>query len=114
VHVTLAMALPGVDPVQKVSTIPRGVAELGYTIQLIESVPSAFDILSRNHVVLSRNHVVLDRAAQALLSKETLQGPELEGHRRNGPTGASRNASRSLANLFSLPGVYGRRPETTS
>jgi ATP-dependent Zn protease len=107
VHVTLAMALPGVDPVQKVSTIPRGVAELGYTIQLIESVPSAFDILSRNHVVL-------DRAAQALLSKETLQGPELEGHRRNGPTGASRNASRSLANLFSLPGVYGRRPETTS
>jgi ATP-dependent Zn protease len=101
------MALPGVDPVRKVSTIPRGVAELGYTIQLIESVPSAFDILSRNHVVL-------DRAAQALLSKETLQGPELEGHRRNGPTGASRNASRSLANLFSLPGVYGRRPETTS
>ena len=35
----------GVDPVQKVSTIPRGVAELGSTIQLIESVPSAFDIL---------------------------------------------------------------------
>ena len=40
--------------------------------QLIESVSTrAFDILSRNRAVL-------DRAAQALLSKETLQGPELE------------------------------------
>jgi cell division protease FtsH len=27
------MALPGVDPVQKVSIIPRGIAALGYTIQ---------------------------------------------------------------------------------
>lgn len=32
-HALVAMALPGVDPVQKVSIIPRGIAALGYTIQ---------------------------------------------------------------------------------
>ena len=32
-HALVAMALPGMDPVQKVSIIPRGVAALGYTIQ---------------------------------------------------------------------------------
>jgi len=32
-HALVAMALPGSDPVQKVSIIPRGVAALGYTIQ---------------------------------------------------------------------------------
>jgi cell division protease FtsH len=32
-HALVAMALPGTDPVQKVSIIPRGVAALGYTIQ---------------------------------------------------------------------------------
>lgn len=32
-HALVAMALPGTDPVQKVSIIPRGVAALGYTLQ---------------------------------------------------------------------------------
>ncbi|MGR3321804.1 MAG: ATP-dependent zinc metalloprotease FtsH [Pseudooceanicola sp.] len=32
-HAIAAMALPGVDPVHKVSIIPRGVGALGYTIQ---------------------------------------------------------------------------------
>ncbi|GGC75199.1 ATP-dependent zinc metalloprotease FtsH [Chelatococcus reniformis] len=32
-HALAAMALPGVDPVHKVSIIPRGVGALGYTIQ---------------------------------------------------------------------------------
>jgi cell division protease FtsH len=31
-HALLAMALPGVDPVQKISIIPRGIAGLGYTV----------------------------------------------------------------------------------
>ena len=29
----VALALPGVDPVHKVSIIPRGIGSLGYTIQ---------------------------------------------------------------------------------
>jgi cell division protease FtsH len=32
-HALAAMALPGVDPVHKVSIIPRGIGALGYTIQ---------------------------------------------------------------------------------
>jgi cell division protease FtsH len=32
-HALVALALPGVDPVQKVSIIPRGIGALGYTIQ---------------------------------------------------------------------------------
>ena len=32
-HAMVAMALPGTDPVHKVSIIPRGVGALGYTIQ---------------------------------------------------------------------------------
>lgn len=32
-HALIALALPGIDPVHKVSIIPRGVGALGYTIQ---------------------------------------------------------------------------------
>jgi len=32
-HALVAMSLPGVDPVQKISIIPHGIAALGYTIQ---------------------------------------------------------------------------------
>ena len=32
-HALVALALPGTDPVQKVSIIPRGIGSLGYTIQ---------------------------------------------------------------------------------
>ncbi|HDL98551.1 MAG TPA: ATP-dependent metallopeptidase FtsH/Yme1/Tma family protein [Desulfobacteraceae bacterium] len=33
-HALVAMSLPGTDPVQKITIIPRGIAALGYTIQL--------------------------------------------------------------------------------
>jgi cell division protease FtsH len=33
-HALVALSLPGTDPVQKISIIPRGVAALGYTLQL--------------------------------------------------------------------------------
>jgi cell division protease FtsH len=32
-HALVALALPGVDPVHKISIIPRGIGALGYTIQ---------------------------------------------------------------------------------
>lgn len=32
-HALVAMAVPGTDPIQKVSIIPRGISALGYTIQ---------------------------------------------------------------------------------
>jgi len=33
-HALVAMSLPGTDPVQKISIIPRGIAALGYTMQV--------------------------------------------------------------------------------
>ncbi len=33
-HAIIAMALPGTDPVQKITIIPRGIAALGYTMQV--------------------------------------------------------------------------------
>ena len=33
-HALVAMSLPGIDAVQKISIIPRGIAALGYTLQL--------------------------------------------------------------------------------
>ena len=32
-HALMAMSLPGMDPVHKISIIPRGIAALGYTMQ---------------------------------------------------------------------------------
>jgi cell division protease FtsH len=32
-HALVALAIPGADPVQKISIIPRGIAALGYTMQ---------------------------------------------------------------------------------
>ena len=33
-HAIVAMSLPETDPVQKISIIPRGIAALGYTMQV--------------------------------------------------------------------------------
>jgi cell division protease FtsH len=33
-HAIVAMSLPGTDPVQKITVIPRGIAALGYTMQV--------------------------------------------------------------------------------
>jgi cell division protease FtsH len=33
-HALVALSLPGTDPVQKISIIPRGIAALGYTMQV--------------------------------------------------------------------------------
>ena len=32
-HALVALAIPGTDPVQKISIIPRGIGALGYTLQ---------------------------------------------------------------------------------
>ncbi|MBW2411995.1 MAG: hypothetical protein JRF72_19535, partial [Deltaproteobacteria bacterium] len=49
-HAVVAMTLPETDPVQKISIIPRGIAALGYTMQ----VPTEDRFLMRRTELLNR------------------------------------------------------------
>jgi cell division protease FtsH len=63
-HALVAASLPGVDPVQKVSIIPRGVGALGYTIQR----PTEDRFLLAASELRNRIAVLLGgRAAEALI-----------------------------------------------
>jgi cell division protease FtsH len=70
-HALVAASLPGVDPVLKVSIIPRGVGALGYTIQRPTEdrfLLSATDLKNRIAVLLG------GRAAEALVFGEISTG----------------------------------------
>jgi cell division protease FtsH len=70
-HALVAMALPGVDPVQKVSIIPRGVAALGYTIQR----PLEDRFLMDRAELMNRMAVLLGgRASESLAFEEVSTG----------------------------------------
>jgi cell division protease FtsH len=63
-HALVAATLPGVDPVHKVSIIPRGVGALGYTIQR----PTEDRFLLARHDLENRISVLMGgRAAEALV-----------------------------------------------
>jgi cell division protease FtsH len=63
-HAMVAATLPGVDPVQKVSIIPRGVGALGYTIQ--RPTEDRF-LLNRSHLENRIAVLMGGRAAELLL-----------------------------------------------
>ena len=63
-HALVAMALPGTDPVHKVSIIPRGIGALGYTIQR----PTEDRYLMTREELLNKICVLLGgRAAEKLV-----------------------------------------------
>jgi cell division protease FtsH len=63
-HALVAASLPGVDPVHKVSIIPRGVGALGYTMQR----PTEDRFLLAHHDLENRIAVLMGgRAAEALI-----------------------------------------------
>jgi cell division protease FtsH len=63
-HALVAMSLPGTDPVQKVSMIPRGISALGYTIQR----PTEDRFLMTREELQARMTVMLGgRAAEMLI-----------------------------------------------
>jgi len=63
-HALVAATLPGIDPVHKVSIIPRGVGALGYTIQR----PTEDRFLLARHELENRIAVLMGgRAAEALI-----------------------------------------------
>nr|WP_277344535.1 ATP-dependent zinc metalloprotease FtsH [Oleiagrimonas sp. C23AA] len=70
-HALVAMALPGADPVQKISIIPRGISALGYTIQR----PTEDRFLMARGELVDRMTVLLGgRAAETLCFDEVSTG----------------------------------------
>jgi cell division protease FtsH len=70
-HALVAMSLPGVDPVQKVSIIPRGIAALGYTMQ--RPIEDRF-LMDRGELVNRMTVLLAGRAAESLTYEEVSTG----------------------------------------
>jgi cell division protease FtsH len=72
-HAVVAGSLDGVDPVHRVSIIPRGVAALGYTLQL----PTEDRYLMTRTELLNRLKVLLGgRVAEEIIFKEVSTGAQ--------------------------------------
>ncbi|MGD8391054.1 MAG: cell division protein FtsH, partial [Desulfobacterales bacterium] len=70
-HAVVAMSLPETDPVQKISIIPRGIAALGYTMQ----VPTEDRFLMRRTELLNRIATLLGgRAAEEIFFDDISTG----------------------------------------
>jgi len=70
-HALVALSLPGTDPVQKISIIPRGIAALGYTMQ----VPTEDRFLLRKTEILNRVASLLGgRAAEEIIFGDVSTG----------------------------------------
>ncbi|HDR15730.1 MAG TPA: ATP-dependent metallopeptidase FtsH/Yme1/Tma family protein [Desulfobacteraceae bacterium] len=70
-HAIVALSLPGVDPVQKISIIPRGIAALGYTLQ----VPTEDRFLMSRSELLNKICTLLGgRAAEEMILNDISTG----------------------------------------
>jgi cell division protease FtsH len=66
-HALVAISLPGTDPVQKISIIPRGIAALGYTMQ----TPTEDRFLMNKSELLNRIATLLGgRAAEDIVFED--------------------------------------------
>jgi cell division protease FtsH len=70
-HAIVALSLPGTDPVQKISIIPRGIAALGYTLQ----VPTEDRYLMTKTELLNKIATLLGgRAAEEIVFQDISTG----------------------------------------
>ena len=94
-HALVASAIPGCDPVHKVSIIPRGIGALGYTIQR----PTDDRYLMTRRELENKMAVLLGgRAAEALMFEQV-------------STGASDDLSKVSEIAHSMATQYGMFPE---
>ena len=94
-HAIVAMALPGADPIKKVSIIPRGMAALGYTMQM----PAEDRYLMSRTELLNRMTVLLGgRAAEMAVFHEAT-------------TGAADDLQRATELARAMTTRYGMEPE---
>jgi len=94
-HAIVALSLPGTDPVQKISIIPRGIAALGYTMQ----APTEDRFLMKKTELLNRIATLLGGRA----SEETVFGDI--------STGAHNDLARATDIARSMVKEYGMSPE---
>ncbi|MFW5636687.1 MAG: ATP-dependent zinc metalloprotease FtsH [Thermodesulfobacteriota bacterium] len=70
-HAVVSLSLPGTDPVQKISIIPRGIAALGYTMQ----APTEDRFLMRRTELLNKICTLLGgRAAEEIVFQDISTG----------------------------------------
>ena len=70
-HALIALAIPGSDPVQKVSIIPRGIGALGYTLQ--RPTDDRF-LMGRQELADKMTVLMGGRAAEILLDEDISTG----------------------------------------
>ncbi len=95
-HAIVAFGLPGTDPVQKITIIPRGIAALGYTMQ----VPTEDRFLMKKTELLNRIATLLGgRAAEEIIFSDI-------------STGAHNDLSRATDIARSMVTQYGMSAKT--
>jgi cell division protease FtsH len=94
-HALVALSLPGTDPVQKISIIPRGIAALGYTMQ----VPTEDRFLMKKTELLNKIASLLGgRAAEQIIFNDI-------------STGAHNDLARATDIARSMVKEYGMSPK---
>jgi cell division protease FtsH len=97
-HAIVAMTLPETDPVQKISIIPRGIAALGYTIQ----VPTEDRFLMRRKELLNRIATLLGgRAAEEIIFDDISTGAQNDLSRAT-------DIARSMVKEYGMSGNMGQ------
>jgi len=92
------MTLPETDPVQKISIIPRGIAALGYTMQ----VPTEDRFLMRRAELLNRIATLLGgRAAEEIIFDDISTGAQNDLSRAN-------DIARSMVKEYGMSGNLGQ------
>ena len=96
-HALVALSLPSTDPVRKISIIPRGVAALGYTLQ----VPTEDRFLMSKSELLDKIAVALGgRAAEEIEFKDVSTGAHNDLARAT-------NIARSMVKEYGMSGELG-------
>ncbi len=97
-HALVALSLPGTDPVQKISIIPRGIAALGYTMQ----VPTEDRFLLRRTELLNRIASLLGgRAAEEIVFGDISTGAHNDLARAT-------DIARSMVKEYGMSGQVGQ------
>ena len=97
-HAIVALSLPGTDPVQKISIIPRGIAALGYTLQL----PTEDRFLMKKTELLSRIATLLGgRAAEEIVFHDISTGAHNDLARAT-------DIARSMVKEYGMSGKLGQ------